>query len=420
MLGCGPDEPSAKAAGAGRQGPPPVSVLLGKVTERTIRPEIRVIGTVEPNRQTTLSAEVSGLVERFDPREGDRVVRDKTVIAELDRTDREIALRQAAAARARARAELEKLRRGFRPEEIGQRRAEVREREALMRQAQKDLDRARDLHTDGAISIQQLQREEANYLAARSQYERALEALREAEAGYRQEDVAKGEAEFRQAQAAYDRVQDELDKTTIRSPLTGFLVKKHVEVGQWVEQGGRVADVVDLDKVQVVTLIAERNIGEIRAGGVATIAVDAYPGRTFTGRITHIVPQADLQSRAFPVKIEVDNPQDTPLKGGMLARVTVPAGTPRQTVLVPKDAVVRRGDREVVFGVNEGKAVGREVATGRAVDGFLELLEGDLRPGEAVVITGNEALRDGAPVIVMPAGVTGRPGSGGPAAGGRP
>ncbi len=162
VAGCGSDEPPAKAAGDRMQGPPPVSVLLGNVTERSIRPEIRVIGTVEPNRQTTVSAEVSGLVERFDLREGDRVVKDRTVIARLDRTDREIALRQAAAARARARAELEKLQRGRRPEEISQRRAEVRERQALMEQAQKDLSRAKDLHADGAISIQQLQPEEAN------------------------------------------------------------------------------------------------------------------------------------------------------------------------------------------------------------------------------------------------------------------
>jgi RND family efflux transporter MFP subunit len=280
-----------------------------------------------------------------------------------------------------------------------------------MEQALKDRDRAKELHADGAISIQQLQRDEASFLAARAQHERALEALREAETGYRPEDVAKAEAEFRQAQAAHERIRDELEKTTIRAPLTGFLVKKHAEVGQWVDEGGKIADLVTLDRVEVVTLIAEKEIGRIAVGDVAVFSVDAYPGRSFTGRISHIVPQGDLQARAFPVKIEVDNPQGFPLKGGMLARVTIGYGTPRRTVLVPKDAVVRRGDRELVFVVNQRTAHRREVVTGRAVEGLLEIVQGDLRPGEAIVVTGNEALRDGAPVQAVSPGTATPPGA---------
>ncbi len=416
--GCGSGDPAPRPAGAQPQGPPPTSVILGTVVERSIRPEIRVIGTVEPDRQTTVGAEVAGVVERFDLREGDRTVRNETIIAQLRTSDREIALREAAAALARAEAEREKLRRGYRPEEIGQRRAEVRERRALMEQGQKDLERSRDLHDDGAISIQQLQRDESVYLAARSQYDRALAFLAEVEAGYRQEDVAKAEAEFHQAQATRDRIQDELAKTTILSPLTGYLVKKHVEAGQWVDKGGRVADLVDLTTVRIVILIAERDIGQVRIGDTATIVVDAYPGRTFTGRVSHIVPQADLQSRAFPVKIEVENPAGAPLRGGMLARTSLGVGSTRPTVLIPKDAVVRRGDRELVFLVNGQTAVQREVSTGRAFDGFLELVEGDLRPGEPLVVTGNEGLRDGAPVMAVKAGAPAQSGPPG-APGGR-
>jgi len=404
LSGCGSEETSPRLAGAQPQGPPPITVVLGTVVERSIRPDIRVIGTVEPDRQTTVSAEVAGVVERFDLREGDPTVAGKTVIAQLKTSDREIARREAEAAVARADAEREKLRRGFRPEEISQRQAEARERRALMEQAQKDLERSKDLHADGAISIQQLQRDESAFLAARSQHEKALAALAEAEAGYRQEDVAKAEAELRQAQATLERIQDEIAKTTIRSPLTGFMVKKHVEIGQWVDKGGRVADLVDLATVRIVTLVAERDIGQIRVGDVATITVDAYPGRTFTGRVSHIVPQADLQSRAFPVKIAVDNPAGSPLRGGMLARTTIGVGTARRTVLIPKDAVVRRGDRNLVFLVNGQKAVQREVTTGRAFDGFFELIEGDLKPGDAIVVTGNEGLRDGAPVTVAAVG----------------
>lgn len=401
IAGCGSDDRPPRGARAQRAGPPPTNVVVGQVIEKPVRGEIQVIGTVEPNISTTVSAEVSGVIERFDLREGDRVVKGRTVIAQLKRTDREIALREAQAVVARAKEEWEKLKKGYRPEEVNQRRAEVAERKALMERAEKDLARAKDLYADGAISIQELQREEANYVAARSQYEKALEALREAETGYQQEDIAKAEAEYRQAQAAYDRIADELEKTAIRSPINGFIVKKHAEVGQWVSAGGKIADVVDLDKVQIVTLIAEKEIGQISVGDRATITVDTYPGRTFVGRITHIVPQADLNSRAFPVKIEVDNSKGQPLKGGMLARVSITYGVPRPTLLVPKDAVVRRGDQQIVFVVNEQKAHLQQVVTGRAVDGFLEIVDGKLKVGNVVVVTGNEVLRDGAPVRIV-------------------
>jgi multidrug efflux pump subunit AcrA (membrane-fusion protein) len=409
LAGCGSDESAPQQAIAQHTGPPPALVAVVAVVEKAVRPEIRVIGTIEPKRRTTVSAEVAGLLEQFDLREGDRVVKDSTIIARLKRTDREIALREAQAVLARAQAEWEKLRRGYRQEEVNQRRAEVTERKAMMEQALKDRDRAKELHAEGAISIQQLQREEASYVAARAQYERSLEALREGETGFRPEDVAKAEAEVRQVQAAMERIRDELAKTAVRAPLTGFLVKKHAEAGQWVEEGGKIADLVTLDRVEVVTLIAEREIGRIAVGDQAAFTVDAYPGRIFTGRISHIVPQADLQSRAFPVKIEVDNPPGFPLKGGMLARVAIEYGAPRRTVLVPKDAVLRRGDRDVVFVVNRETAHHREVTTGRAVEGFLEIVRGDLKPGEAIVVTGNEALRDGAPVQVVPAGTAPRP-----------
>ncbi|MBI3989328.1 MAG: efflux RND transporter periplasmic adaptor subunit [candidate division NC10 bacterium] len=400
IAGCGSDAGSPQPAAAQQSGPPPTNVMVGQVMQKTIQGEIQVIGTVEPNLSTTVSAEVSGLVERFDLREGDRVVKGQTIIAQLKRTDREIALREAEAVVARAKEEWEKLKRGLRPEEINQRKAEVEERKALVEWASKDLSRLKELHADGAISIQDLQRAEANYLAAKSRHEQALEALREAETGYRQEDVAKAAAELKRAQAVYDRIQDELKRTTIRSPITGFIVRKHTEVGQWVDEGGKIADVVDLDKVLILAQINEKEIGQLKVGDRATITVDTYPGRKFAGRTKHIVPQADPQSRAFPVKIEVANPKGE-LKGGMLARVSIGYGAPRPTLLVPKDAVVRQGDQQIVFVVNQQKASLQRVVTGRAVDGFLEIVDGQLKAGDAVVVTGNETLRDGAPVKIV-------------------
>ncbi|MFQ5883167.1 MAG: HlyD family secretion protein, partial [Candidatus Methylomirabilales bacterium] len=289
---------------AGAQGPPPIPVEVASVVEVSVRRQISAVGTVGANLYTTVSAEVAGAVARFDLREGDRVEKGQ-VLARLRRTDLAIALKEAEALMAKARAEWEKLKRGSRVEEIAGRRAALAERKALLARAEQDYRRFRALFAEGAVSTAERDRAEAAYLAAKAQVRQAEEALREAETGPRQEDVAAAEAEYRRARAVYDRITDALGKTVVHAPFTGYIVKKHVEVGQWVEEGGEVADLVDIDTVYVVIPVNERDIGKIRRRDEATLTVDTYPGRTFKGQITHIIPQADVSSRNFPVKIRV-------------------------------------------------------------------------------------------------------------------
>ncbi len=373
--------------------------LSKPVVERAVEREIRAVGSVEANLYTTVSAEIEGAVARFDLREGDRVEKGQ-VLARLRRTDLKIAIQEARAAMAKAQVEWEKLQRGFRVEEIAQRRASLAERKALLARAEQDYRRFQALFSEGAVSAAERDREEANYLAAEAQLRQAEEALREAETGPRQEEIAAAEAEYRRARAVYDRVADELTKTTIAAPLTGYIVKKHVEVGQWVEEGGKVADLVDIDTVYIRIPVNERDIGKIRKGDVATVTVDTYPGRTFKGWIAYIIPQADLSSRNFPVKIRVDNSREHLLKAGMFARVTIRYGKPHRGLFIPKDAVVLQGRDQVVFVLDTSRVQLVRVETGRAVDEMVEIVKGDIKPGQEVVVIGNEILQDGAQVEV--------------------
>ena len=382
----------------------PIPVVVAPAVEREVKNEVQIIGTVEPNLSTTVGAEVAGRVERFDPREGDPVVKGKTVLVQLDRTSREIALREAEALVAKAREEWEKLKRGLRPEEIAQRQAEVQQLWALLDWATKDLERIKALYQDGAISLADLQRAESSYLAAKYQHEKAVQALRLAQLGPREEEIAQAEAEYRRALAAYEKLNDELRRTTILAPISGFLVKKYVEVGAWVEAGEKVADLVDLDTVFVTGPVNEKEIGRIKVGDRAQITVDAYPDRVFQGRVAHIIPQADPLSRAFPVKVRVNNPLGHPLKGGMFARIAIQSGGSRKGLFVPKDAVVRRGSEAVVFLVQDGMARARKVEIGRVVGGLVEVKDNALKPGQEVVVTGNESLQDGVKVQIEKGG----------------
>jgi RND family efflux transporter MFP subunit len=373
---------------------------VGQVVEQAVATEIEVVGTVEPHLATTLSTEIAGLTLRFDLREGDVVQQGKTVVAQLKATDLELALAEAEAELARARETARKLKRGLRPEEIEEKRAEVQERKTWVDKYARDLERAKSMRARDIASVSEYDLAESTYLAAKAQYERTMQALRVAELGPRQEDVAAAEAEVQRLEAKARRLRDDVQKTTIRSPVSGFITQRYTEVGQWLERGSKVADLADLRVVLIRIPIHEKDISRVRVGDEATIALDALPNRPFTGYVKHIIPQADAASRTFPVKIEVPNTADYILKAGMFARVRLRTGTPQPSVFVPKDAIVRQPDRLVVFVVQADKALLVPIKTGRTYDGLIEVLEGGLQPGDTVVVTGNESLRDQATVMI--------------------
>jgi HlyD family secretion protein len=379
-----------------------IPVVVGTAVERQVATEVAVVGTVGPQLSTTLSSEIAGLTEFFDLRVGDFVQQGKTLVARLKSNDLQFTLDEAEAELARAKAELTRLKSGLRPEEIGARRAEVAERKAWAEKYAKDLGRARSLRERDMISASEYHLAESTYLAAKAQHEQASKTLRVAELGFRPEEIAAAEADVLRSQARVQRLRDDVQKTLIHSPVSGFLIRRYTEVGQWVERGGAVAGIIDLSTVLVHVPIHEREIRHVKMGDAATVTLDALPDRTFAGRIKHITPQADVSSRTFPVEIEVDNTPDTAIKAGMFARVTLRTGLEKLSVFVPKDAVVRRDTGHMAF-VLEGRKVRMvPIRPGRVHEGLMEVAEGSLKPGDMVVITGNETLQDQMAVVVRP------------------
>jgi multidrug efflux pump subunit AcrA (membrane-fusion protein) len=394
---------AAPGAHAGQPGTGPVPVVVSTVVERKLATAVEVVGTVEPYLATTLSAEIAGLTQRFELREGDFVQRGKTVIVQLKATDLELAVTEAEAELARAKAELAKLRRGYREEEIEERRAELQEKKAWVEKYAKDVERAKSLVQRDMISISELNQAEANHLAAKAQYERVARLLRFVERGFRQEEITAAEAEVQRLQTRAQRLREDVQKTVIRAPISGFISQRYTEVGQWLERGGKVVDILDLTSVLVRVPVHERDIRHVQPGDEAVIHLDALPGRTFSGRVKHIIPQADLASRTFAVKIEVPNTADSAIKAGMFARVTLHTGEAQSSLFVPKDAVLRRGAEQVVFVVHDTQVHRVPVKTGRSHEGLIELVESSLKAGDTIVVTGNETLQDQATVVVKPA-----------------
>ena len=170
---------------------------------------------------------------------------------------------------------------------------------------------------------------------------------------------------------------------TFYSPVGGVVLEKHTVQGQAVDAGQPLYTIADLSRVWVEADLRESDAGIVTTGARAEVEFGAYPGRLLTGRVTFIAPTLQRETRALRARIEVPN-SDGRLRPGMYgtARIRVPG---RRTLSVPAGAVVRTGERSLVFvDLLGGRLAAREVETGRTAGGFTEVLAG-LEAGQRVV-----------------------------------
>jgi RND family efflux transporter MFP subunit len=176
-------------------------------------------------------------------------------------------------------------------------------------------------------------------------------------------------------------------------------------VGAWVAVGDDLFNLEQNQHVRVRVDIPETFYHTIPLGSEVSMTFDSVPNATFVGKVTQKIPRAQGRSRAFPVKVELDNPEGQ-LATGMLARVHLQTPHAGQTsVIVPRDALVPRGSKQILFlfrvQEKEGQAISEliEVKSGRYFGEAVEVF-GNLRAGDRVVVRGNERLRPGQTLVM--------------------
>jgi multidrug efflux system membrane fusion protein len=217
-----------------------------------------------------------------------------------------------------------------------------------------------------------------------------------------------------QAQAAYDqasagiaRTQAIISQKLVRAPFDGELGVRHVEVGQYLTAGTQIVTLTDLSQLYANFTVTEKDSGQLKVGQTVRVAVDAYPGRTFEGKINAIEPQIATETRNIRVQATLDNP-DHILKPGMFATTTVVLPEKPPVVTVPETAVDYTLYGDSVFLITEKKedngntsltAVRTFVRTGNRVEGRTENTSG-LKSGDRVVAVGQLKLQSGAAVAI--------------------
>ncbi len=196
---------------------------------------------------------------------------------------------------------------------------------------------------------------------------------------------------------------------TLHAPFTGFVVEKNVQQGQSVQPGEALYRLADLTQVWVEADVYEQDLRFVRLGEPVSVEIAAYPGERLTGRVSYLYPEVRQDTRTARVRIPLANPGGR-IKPGMFATVHLDAPEAERALLVPRDAVMRTGTRDIVF-VEQGPGAYelREVRVGSEVNGDVQILSG-LLAGERVVARANFLLDAESRLMETMMGQPGMPG----------
>ena len=258
----------------------------------------------------------------------------------------------------------------------------------------------------------QVDQAQADYDKAKLDFERATNLYKTDSYTKAQYDAAKaafdaGGAVVDNAKAAWQQAQTALTDCSVRSPLTGWVLSRSIEVGAFVGIGSPAFVLVDTHLVKAVFGVPDTQVSSVKLGARQTITTTSLPDE-FHGRITSVSPSADPKSRVFSVEVPIPNYDDR-LKPGMIATLTLgSANLEQSTTVVPLSAVVRstkQPDGFAVFVVIDqaGKSIAREraVEIGDTQGNLISVTKG-LKQGESVVVTGGTLIKDGDEIKVIP------------------
>ncbi|MGI9070084.1 MAG: efflux RND transporter periplasmic adaptor subunit [Bryobacteraceae bacterium] len=366
-------------------------------------------GYIVAAHKIEVASKVVGRVAWIGVEKGDRV-KAAQVLVRLEDDEYRAQLRQYQGQLANLQAKLEELQNGSRPEEVAKARADTEQAKADLENAKVSLDRTRQLVREGVLAKQSLDDAQAKHdgnLAKVASLQRTLDL---SVLGPRKEEISQVKGQIEQARGALEYAQTQVDNTIIKAPVTGTILDRNVEKGEFVTNGfvgdkgakGYLVTMADLNDLQVELDISQNDFPKLEPRQKGIITTDAYPDRKYQGTIAQVSPEADRAKATVQVKVKVLNPNEY-LRPDMNATVSFynevkaaeSASEAKRVVVIPQGAVQNGG---VLLVVN-GHARKRPVTTGGA-SGKGVLIESGLIGGEDLIVGPPAGLKDGQKVEV--------------------
>lgn len=355
-----------------------------------------------------VASKVIGRVATIKVDKGDKVQAGQVLVT-LENDEYRAQVEQQRGALSNLQARLAELEHGSRPEEIEKARADVNESKADYANAKLSYDRTKQLVQDGVLSKQSLDDAQAKLDSTQSKTNSLQRTLDLSVLGPRKEQIDQVRGQIEQVKGALAYAQTQLDNTVIRAPVTGTILDRNVEKGEFVTTGfvgdkgakGYLVTMADLNYLQVELDISQNDFPKLGPRQTGIVTTDAYPDRKYQGYVEQVSPEADRAKATVQVKVRIDNP-DNYLRPDMNATVAFyNAGNSEQSsdskrlIVVPEGSV----QKGAVFVVLNGHARRRSVKTdGSSQKGVL--IASGLIGGEELIVNPPDSLHDGSRVEV--------------------
>ena len=372
--------------------------------------KVSATGVVEPNFQVEVKSKASGEVLKFKFEEGD-TIKKGTLLLKLDKSDEIRSVARANADLASAHANLNKAKTALLSQKTKYRtslksaQSRVQEAKANLKEAEDKLHRQENLFKKKFTSRQDLQAAQTttkvnqeNLIQAHADLQAAQDAVHDIEVKKHEIDLA--QADVQRAKISLAEARERLDETEIFTPISGILIEKSVEQGQIISSGisnvsggTTLATIADLSRLFIMADVDETDIGSIQIGQQVKITADAYPGKSFSGKVKRIAPKGLVENSItiFKVKIEIKGQGKEILKPMMTANVDIISRELENVLYLPREALrIQKNKKFAAILVNdEPKEVA--VTTGVRNPIHVQVLSG-LKEGQNVLIGDWETL----------------------------
>jgi RND family efflux transporter MFP subunit len=385
--GCTAGDAPGKAADRRSERSKDIQVTAVPVQAKDFRRNVEAVGSLFPEEEVTVSSEVDGKVDQIFVDVGDRVEAGQPIVG-ISTVELKLALDQQRALYRQARTRL-----GL-PEDSDDDlskvtdAAEVKKADADLKQADDTYKRSKVLLEKQLVPQQDVEQAEARLNSTKAAYDLAVQTVQNLR------------AQLPQYRASMELAEKKLRDAVIRAPFKGQVKERVVAPGQYVKVQTPVMGIVDVDPLRVRLKIPEKMTELVHVGDAVSVSVEAYPNKTFSGKVSRINPSVDQQSRTFEVEALLGNSEGL-LKPGFFIKARLGSGKVDQALLVPEDSL------SYAFGVYkafliQGKAVKEtEVKVGdRTTDGMIEIISG-LKAGDTIALAAKgQTLTDGAAIQI--------------------
>lgn len=372
---------AAAAAGRGRgRGGQTVATQTTTVRRMSVQRQVDLQGTLLSPDQAKVSSEVAGIV-RDVPIQLGTEVKAGDVLVRLEPRELQLALDRAESALRQVEAQLGISRSQDREPPSDEEIASVRQAIANRDDARAAFARAQQLNSRGLLSQVDRDTADTRLKVTEANYQAAIDTVRSLKAS------------LQDRRASFELAQKKLADAVVRAPVAGSIAERLVQPGEYIRENTPVATIVQMHPLKLKTAIQEKHASLIRVGQTIEFTVEAFPDRSFAGRVAYVSPAVDQATRTFPVEALVEN-VDRQLKPGFFAKGTVQTKVDKDVLAVPEDAISTLAGVSTVYVIEDGKARQQQVTLGARANNLVEIT-GGLKGEESLATTNLSQLATG-------------------------